>query len=211
MQATELLLLAQRLQAIAQTGLTYSTSGYDIERYQEVQAISFRLMAALGNGTPEAFAEAFSAEWGYPTPKVDVRVVVFRGTEEILMVQEKIDDNRWTLPGGWADVGYSPFEVAEKEAREETGLEVRAERLLAVFDKRKHAHPPQPWYVYKFFIHCVPTGGALLSDTNETAGCRWMRRAELAELPLSVDRATLAQIDQMFSLVAQPGQPVHCD
>ena len=76
------------------------------------------------------------------------------------MVQEKSDHNRWTLPGGWADIGYTPFEIAVKEAREETGLETEAVRLLALLDKKQHAHPPQPWYVYKAFVLCRVIGGS---------------------------------------------------
>jgi 8-oxo-dGTP pyrophosphatase MutT (NUDIX family) len=53
-----------------------------------------------------------------------------------LLIREKVDDGRWTLPGGWADVGYTPFEVASKEAYEETGLIVKPVRLLALLDKR---------------------------------------------------------------------------
>jgi ADP-ribose pyrophosphatase YjhB (NUDIX family) len=64
--------------------------------------------------------------------------VLFREGPEILLIREKVDNGRWTLPGGWADIGHTPFEVAAKEAYEETGLIVKPMRLLALFDKRKH-------------------------------------------------------------------------
>lgn len=79
-----------------------------------------------------------------------------------------------------ADVGCTPFEVAVKEAQEKTSLLVQPVRLLALFDKRKQAHPPQPWYVYKAFIQCDIVGGALQQETAETVGTRWFRREELA-------------------------------
>ena len=82
----------------------------------------------------------FASEKGYQTPKVDVRGVVFRG-DKILMVRETID-GRWSVPGGWADVGLTPFEVAVKGSLEESGLEVVPVRLLAVLDKKCHNHPP---------------------------------------------------------------------
>jgi ADP-ribose pyrophosphatase YjhB (NUDIX family) len=154
MESSKLLLHAQRLQAIAQAGLTFATSAYDLERYEEIRGISVSLLQELTDEPRDKIIRAFASESGYQTPKVDVRAVVFRGEHEVLLVREKNDQNRWTLPGGWADVGYSPFEVAMKEAQEESGLQVRAVRLLALYDKRKHPHPPQPWYVYTAFVRC---------------------------------------------------------
>jgi ADP-ribose pyrophosphatase YjhB (NUDIX family) len=203
--------LAQRLQALAQAGLMYSQSIFDTERYTEIQALSLELMASL-TGQPAALLHTlFAEETGYPTPKVDVRAVLFRGTDEILLVQEKLDDNRWSLPGGWADVGYTPFEVAVKETREETGLETEAVRLLALFDKKQHPHPPQPWYIYKAFVLCRVVGGALQTDTVETADVRWVHRAELAQLALSTDRVTHSQLLQMLEFASQPDLPTLCD
>ncbi len=95
-------------------------------------------------------------------------------------------------------MGYTPFEVAVKEAWEETGLETRAVRLLAVLDKKQHPHPPQPWYVYKAFVLCDIVGGSLQADTPETTGVRWVHRTELHHLDLSTDRVTLSQLEQML-------------
>jgi ADP-ribose pyrophosphatase YjhB (NUDIX family) len=209
--APDQLRLAQRLQALAQAGLMYSQNVFDTERYAEIQALSLELMAGL-TGQPAALLQSlFAEETGYPTPKVDVRAVLFRGIDEVLLVQEKLDGNRWSLPGGWADVGYTPFEVAVKEVREETGLETEAVRLLALFDKKQHPHPPQPWYVYKAFVLCRVVGGAIQTDTVETAGVRWVPRAELAQLDLSVDRVTYSQLEQMLAFAEQPDLPTLCD
>jgi ADP-ribose pyrophosphatase YjhB (NUDIX family) len=203
--------IAQRLQAIAQAGLAYEPNPYDLERYQEVHSLSLRLMALLTGEPVTQLNALFANETNYPTPKVDVRAVLFRGTDEMLLVQEKSDGNRWTLPGGWADIGYTPFEVAVKETWEETGLEVEAMRLLALLDKKRHAHPPQPWYVYKAFVLCRATGGMLQAETSETAQARWVHRAELPTLSLSTDRATLAQLETMFQFAANPDLPTLCD
>lgn len=211
MTTTDWLTMVQRVQALSQTGLVYCQNDYDRERYEEIQAISLRMLATLSDVPVEQIIRLFPADGAYPTPKVDIRAVVFREPDEILMVQEKIDQNRWTVPGGWADIGYTPFEVAEKEVREETGLEVRAVRLLAVFDKRKHDHPLQPWYVYKFYVLCDVTGGQLLSETSETSGITWTRKDILPALPLSADRVTLAQLEMMFQLAADPSAPTLCD
>ncbi|GAB3501449.1 NUDIX hydrolase [Emticicia fontis] len=205
------LLVAQRLQALAQTGLAYSEIEYDRERYQEINDIGQQILAQLSNVDIEHIIQLTPDETGYRTPKVDIRAIVFRGTDELLMVQEKIDNNRWTVPGGWADIGYTPFEVAEKEVWEETGLQVKATRLLAVFDKKMHPHPYQPWYVYKLFILCEVTGGELLTQTNETSGIGWISQKELPNLSLSTDRATYSQLEKMFEFQANPDLPTLCD
>lgn len=208
---TDLLHIAQRLQAIAQTGLTYSSNDFETERHQEIHALSMQLRANL-SGEPVAKLNAiFANETGYPTPKVDIRAVLFRGTDEILLVQEKLDGNRWSLPGGWADVGYTPFEVAVKEVQEETGLDCQAVRLLALFDKKQHNHPPQPWYIYKAFVLCEATGGTIQSHTTETGEVRWVHRRELPSLDLSVDRVTLAQLETMLEFARNPDLPTLCD
>ena len=211
MKATDLLAYAQRLQAIAQAGLTYATSPYDLERYQEVRTLSAQLLQALTDEDFEKIIRVFASDSGYQTPKVDVRAVVFRGIDEVLMVKEKIDAGRWTLPGGWADVGYTPFEVATKEALEEAGLAVRAVRLLALWDKREHDHPPQPWYVYKVFIRCEVVGGALVQETTETSGARWFKKNEISTIDLSTDRVTESQLLALFQFAEQPELPALCD
>lgn len=211
MEAGELLNHAQRLQALAQAGIAYATSVYDLERYQEIRIISARLLQELSDEPFEKIVRTFACEDGYQTPKVDVRAVIFRGADEVLLVSEKVDHGRWTLPGGWADIGQTPFEVAAKEAEEETGLLVEPRRLLALFDKRKHPHPPQPWYVYKAFIHCEVSAGELVQDTSETSGARWFTRRDVASLDLSTDRTTLSQLESMFAFAANPSLPTLCD
>lgn len=207
----ELLSIGKRLQALAQTGLSFTDSPFDRERYEEIHALGLRILGGTLRAPAEAVAAAFAAESGYATPKVDVRAVVFRGTDEVLMVREKLDGGRWSLPGGWADVGLTPFEVAVKELREETGLEGRAVRLLALLDKRAHDHPPQPWYVYKCFVRCEIAGGALVSDTAETTAARWVHRDEVDALDLSVNRVTAGQLLTLFAFAEEPDLPTLCD
>lgn len=210
-QALRVLTYAQRVQALAQAGLAFASGSYDLERYAELRELSVGLLAELTDEPLEKIVQSFASETGYQTPKVDVRAVVFRGLDEVLLVSEKVDGNRWTLPGGWADVGYTPFETAVKEAHEETGLEVEAVRLLALLDKRLHGHPPQPWYVYKAFVLCREKGGMLLGETAETAGARWFHRAELPHTPLSTDRVMASQFEMLFRFAEDPRLPTICD
>lgn len=144
----------KRLNAISDIGLLFAQNGYDRERYEEIKNLVLDLMSDFRRGDPDALKQLFRQPVDYPTAKVDIRALVFSGDkQQVLMVQEVADGN-WSLPGGWGDIGFSPSEVAVKECKEETGLDVVPIRLLAVYDKRKHPHPPEAFYVYKMVILC---------------------------------------------------------
>lgn len=151
--------VVQKLQALAQTGLTYTQDRYDIERYTELRDIAAQLMALQFSADKSQLLELFKNQQGYATPKVDTRAMIVRDGK-ILMVREA-DDKLWSLPGGWADVGDSPSHAVCREVREETGLIVNAERLLGVWDRNLHGHPPYPWHVYKLIFFCKEVGGNL--------------------------------------------------
>ena len=105
--------IAQRIQAIAQTGLNYAVSPYDIERYGELSAIAAAIIAGPEPLNIDRARLVFGAERGYATPKVDVRAAVFQ-QDRLLLVRER-EDGGWTLPGGWAEVGQSAAESVERE------------------------------------------------------------------------------------------------
>lgn len=184
---------AQRLQAIAQTGLTFSHDVYDIERYEELRALAAEMMAAHSGADAAMIRDLFAREAGYATPKVDVRGVVFRD-DMILLVKERAD-GMWTLPGGWADVGDSPSAAVEREIAEESGYQARAVKLLALFDRNKHGHPPRPDHVYKLFFLCELLGGAPAA-TMETDEVGFFGEHELPAP--STDRIMPGQIARMF-------------
>ncbi|WJH33688.1 NUDIX hydrolase N-terminal domain-containing protein [Paenibacillus sp. CC-CFT747] len=130
---------AKQIQAISQIGLTYSKDPYDLERYEALRELSVDILAYHTTASREQIRLTFASDTGYATPKVDVRAVIFE-KDRLLLVREKID-GAWALPGGWADIGYSPSEVAVKEVKEESGYDVKPSRLLAVLDKKFHLHP----------------------------------------------------------------------
>lgn len=210
MQNLNLLSIAKRLQSIAQAGIFYSEDKpFDRERYEEISDLSVQILSNLTDEPIEKISNLFTQERdGYQTPKVDIRAVVFNELGEILMVKEKVD-GCWSLPGGWADVGYSPSEVAVKEVREETGLEVKTVRLLAVMDKKNHSHPPEGWYVYKIFILCEKIGGSILSDTVETSDIQYFSLENLP--PLSEPRNVYSQIKLMFEYRDDDKKEVYFD
>jgi ADP-ribose pyrophosphatase YjhB (NUDIX family) len=210
MKNTDWLAIAQRIQSIAQAGIFYAQDKpFDLERYQELSDLSIKILQNLSDEPIEKITRLFASERdGYQTPKVDVRSVIFNDNGEILLVKENVD-GKWSLPGGWGDVGYSPSEVAEKEAWEETGLKVKAQKLLGVFDKKNHPHPPQAWYVYKLFILCEIVGGTLAAHTQETSEVAFFTLENLP--PLSEDRIVKNQIEMMFDYYKNPSKPVYFD
>ena len=126
---------------------------------------------------------------------------------EILLVKEKAD-GLWSLPGGWADIGFSPNETVVNEVREETGLEVTPKKLLAVMDKRCHPHPPEADYVYKFFIQCELNSGSFTSAFDILDKGFF---AKDALPPLSLNRVLTAQIELMFDYLYNPDKPTAID
>jgi len=197
---------AERLQAIAQTGLTYAKDAYDHDRYRELRGIAAEIAARHLDLSVEAVAAGFASGTGYPTPKVDVRAVVFR-EGRLLLVRERATGG-WTLPGGWADVGQTPGEAVSKEALEESGFRVRPVKLLAVFDKSRHAHPPAVDYVYKLFILCALLGGEARTGL-ETDDVGFFGRDELPAP--DEGRSTRAQLLRMFEHEADPTLPTDFD
>ncbi|TRX65830.1 NUDIX hydrolase N-terminal domain-containing protein [Carboxylicivirga sp. M1479] len=197
----------KKIKALAETGLVYAQNGYEVERNQELVDLSKELMAAIANEPIKAFDTYYLPPKEYPTPKVDVRALILNEDGEILMAKEKMD-GLWSIPGGWADIGHSPSEVVVKEVEEETGIEAKVERVLAIYDKRCHPHPPQPWYVYKIMFLCIPTGGKLRGnfDIDEA---RWFNLNSLP--PLSTDRILESQIKELVHLANHPEFPVVCD
>jgi ADP-ribose pyrophosphatase YjhB (NUDIX family) len=185
---------ARELQAIAQTGLHFSESEYDLERYRAILNISVEMFANQSSEPTPIIRNLFEKQTGYATPKVDVRGVVFR-EDKLLLVQET-SDGRWTLPGGWADVNDSPSEAVEREIVEESGFITKAVRLLALFDRAKHPHdPPFPFHVYKLFIECeIVAGDSKLS--METSAVGFFGLGEIP--PLSTSRVTSGQIEFCF-------------
>ena len=190
----EMLQLVKQVQALAENGLHFSENDYDLDRYQILEEISLRMLS-LVTGLPAETIELTTPERnGYRTPKVDVRAVVFNDRNEILMVKERVD-SRWSLPGGWCDVGYTPTETAEKEAFEEAGIKVKVSRLLAVFDKKCHNHPEDLFYSYKIFLECEAENYEI-NTGMETLDVGFFGQDNLPEL--STPRNTAGQINKMF-------------
>ncbi len=195
------------LRALAQAGLTYTENPFDRERYHEIQKIAAEIMATYADEDLPMVRDLFARAVGYETPKMDVRGVVFRD-DKILLVRELLDEGRWTLPGGWADVNETPGEAVVREVLEESGYRTRAVKLLALHDRSRHGHPPISSYIYKLFFLCELLGGAP-ADSVETGEATFFAEDAIPEL--SISRVTPAQIARLFEHHRHPEWPTEFD
>jgi ADP-ribose pyrophosphatase YjhB (NUDIX family) len=153
----------------------------------------------------EAILESFAIQDGYPTPKVDVRGAVVRDGK-ILLVQE-ITDGCWSLPGGWADLGQSPREMVEREVLEESGMTVRAKKVVAIYDANNFA-PLEFWHAYKIVFLCDILGGEP-TPSMETPAVDFFSPDSLP--PLSKNRTNQRILDEIFAHLADPARPTSFD
>jgi len=188
----ELLKTARRLQSIAQAGLHYSENIFDRQRYSEIRELSVKLASEVTDTEVETIRDLFTFENGFQTPKVDIRAVVLK-KGKILLSRER-SDGRFSIPGGFADINYSPSQVAVKEVKEETGLNVRVNRLLAVVDTDRHNFPPLEFHYYKLVILCDLIDGEL-SDNEETTEAGFFDFDTLPEL------STQRNTPELFELI----------
>ena len=186
-----------KLKALVNTSLYYNKDVYDRERLEEMKEILFEISQKLTSYSKKELESFFNEDLGYVTPKVDVRAVVFEDNR-LLLVKEKTE-GQWSLPGGWADVGYSPAEIAQKEVREESGLEVIPLQLFKLVDKAKHPYPKSLNYVY-----CEPKTFELHPGL-ETSEARFFSREEVKNLQnISVDRNTREDLLEAFEYHNHP-------
>ena len=185
---------ARELELIAQVGLLYCTDAFDRERYERIRGIADEMTAEHTGLPEEKIRDLFSGETGYPTPKLDTRAAIFRDGK-ILLVHEK--NGTWSLPGGWVDANLSVGANVVKEVREEAGLSVTPELIIAVQDRERHNLPLYPYKVCKIFVLCRDTGADhAFSENAETTERGYF---SLDELPLlAEEKNNAAQITLCF-------------
>ncbi len=198
---------AREIQALAQTGLTYSQIDYDIQRYRRLEQIAAEMVANHTILSSESILENFRIQPGYATPKVDVRGAVF-WDGKILLVQER-SDHGWSLPGGWADVGESPSAMVTREIREESGFEVQVEKVIGIYDANRVTIVPLEFYhAYKIVFLCTITGGQAKAS-NETLAVDFFDLMNIP--PLSSMRTNTAILQEAFAHLNDPIRPAAFD
>ena len=196
---------AREIYSLSQSGITYSGNQYDIDRYSRLQEITAEMIASQSDMPKESVQESFSMQAGYITPKVDVRGAVVRDNK-ILLIQERADD-KWAMPGGWADLGNSPASVAEREVFEESGFHVKAEKVVSVIDANR-IQPLEFYHAYKIIFLCKLLDGEP-RISHETLAVDFF---ELNKLPLlSIYRTNEDMLREVFAHVQDPDRPTAFD
>lgn len=173
---------AREIQALAQNGLAFTNNEFDVQRYHRLEEIAAEMTAHHSSGQTSAWLEVFAAQRGYATPKIDVRGAVVR-EGKILLVQER-SDQRWCMPGGWADVGDRPSDMVAREVREESGFEAAARKVIGVFDANRDGRPWNFFHAYKIIFMCELLGGEA-RGSNETLAADFFDFDALPELSSS--------------------------
>lgn len=184
---------AIEIQSIAQIGLTYTDNVYDVERYERLRKISAEMISEKSNISIEKVENLFCNEKGYQTPKLDTRAAIFKDNK-ILLVHE--NNSTWSLPGGWVDVLESIKSNVIKEVKEETGLDVKACKLIALQDRNKHNTPVYAYGVCKVFVLCKLLGGNFIQN-SETTEIKYFSLDEIPE-NLANEKSNKEQIEMCF-------------
>lgn len=225
MPTRTLLRWSEGLAAIARTGLGFTESLYEQERFEEILRVAADIRSVADEGIGDQLdAVGLVEEWmgqvgrgipGYVTPKVAVGAAVGNDRGELLLIQ-RADSGVWLYPTGWCDVGYSASEVVVKEVKEETGIAVEAERLIAVLDGLRLGMTRIP--LYSLVFHCRAVGGKLEPHPLECRDVGWFRPDSLPSPLVGVERwgeTVFAAIrgerrDVLYDRVRQPlwrGEP----
>lgn len=206
----DLLRWAESLAGIAQTGLAFTESQYEQERFEEVLQVAAEIKAGTARGfdpadqVTEWMAKVGERTAGYVTPKTAIGAVVGNDDGEILLVQRS-DSGIWLYPTGWADIGYSPAEVAIKEVKEETGIDCEPVRLLTVIDGFRAGFTRIP--LYSLVFYCQATGGELKAHPLETLDVGFFARDALPE-PLA---GSGSWVEQSFAAIDGAEHPTRFD
>ncbi len=187
--------IAKRIHSIAQTGLSFSKDRYDQERYSELLDMSIQILQDITGIDTKKLEFIYNREIGYETPKIGIRAVICK-EDKILMVKEKMDD-KWCIPGGYAETGLSPGEIVIKEVKEESGFDVKPVRILGLINYNKHQSKPFPFDIYNLFMECEIIGG-IAAPGAETSDVGFFDISDLPEL--SVRRVTKEQLEMMYDL-----------
>ncbi|NLT66327.1 MAG: NUDIX domain-containing protein [Acidobacteria bacterium] len=197
---------AREIQALAQTECHYATDDFQRDRCRRLMQIAAEM---ISSGTGIDFlplASAFNSQIGYATPKIDVRAAVFRDGK-LLMVRER-NDGGWTMPGGWADVGDTPARAAEREAWEEAGFRVKAQKVIGIYDANRR-HPFEVFHAFKIVFLCEILDGEA-RPSNETTEVAFFSRGAVPS-ELSGERTTLRHINDAFAALQNCGRPTVFD
>ncbi len=197
---------AREIQSISQTGLAFATNEYEVERNNRLAELASEIITEHSDANPEIVLNTFLAQVGYATPKVDVRAAVVKN-DEILLVKE-VTDGCWAMPGGWADVGDTPSEVASRETFEESGYKVKPTEVVGVYDANRSGRPLELFHAYKIVFLCDLLGGEATAS-NETLDVGFFPFNDLPEL--SINRTNERHLNEIQAYIKDEKRQVFFD
>lgn len=198
--------VAREIQQLSQTGLAFAVTDYEKNRYKRLTEITAEIIEHHTTLEKESVQKVLMEHPGYATPKIDVRAAVIKDGK-ILLVQETTD-NYWAMPGGWADVGDIPSEVASRECKEESGYDVKPVKVIGVFDANRRGGYLELFHAFKIIFLCELVGGeARISD--ETLDVKFFDFNDLP--PLSLNRTNEKHLNEIKLHLQNPDRKTFFD
>ena len=185
---------AREIQQLSQTGSAFAVTDYEKQRYKKLMEITAEMVEHHTELKSNEVVKVLMAQPGYATPKIDVRAAVIKDNK-ILLVQE-ISDERWAMPGGWADVGDIPSEVAVRETKEESGYEVKPTKVIGVYDANRLGGQLEFFHAFKIVFLCELIGGEA-TPSDETQDVSFFNFDDLP--PLSLNRTNNKHIKDILA------------
>lgn len=198
--------IAREIQQLSQTGAAFAVTDYEKKRYKRLIEITAEIINHHTELEKESVEKVLMDHPGYATPKIDVRAAVIKN-DEILLVQESTD-NCWAMPGGWADVGDIPSEVAIRETKEESGYDVKPVKVIGVFDANRIGGRLELFHAFKIIFLCDLIGGEA-KTSDETLDVNFFRFDQLPAL--SLNRTNLKHIEEIKSHLADKNRMTFFD
>jgi len=203
---TKWLKWAREIQQLSQTGLAFAVTDYERQRYTRLIEIAAEIVANHTELEKESVHKVLMEQPGYATPKVDIRAAVIK-EGKILLVHER-SDNKWAMPGGWADVGDIPSEVAIRETKEESGYDVKPVKVIGVFDANRTGRQLEFFHAFKIVFLCELLGGEA-ATSDETQGVGFFYFDDLP--PLSPNRTNEKHITEIIAHLKDSQRRVYFD
>lgn len=198
--------IAREIQQLAQTGSAFAVTAYEKDRYKRLTEITAEIIENHTTLEKESVNKVLMEHPGYATPKIDVRAAVIKD-DKILLVQESTD-NCWAMPGGWADVGDIPSEVAIRETKEESGFDVHPIKVIGVYDANRVGGRLEFYHAFKIIFLCELIGGKA-ATSDETLDVRFFN---FNELPLlSLNRTNEKHLDEIKLHLKNPDRKTYFD
>jgi ADP-ribose pyrophosphatase YjhB (NUDIX family) len=198
---------AREIQQLSQTGLAFAVTDYEKQRYKRLTEITAEIVEHHTDLKSEEVIKVLMAQPGYATPKIDVRAAVINDEGKILLIKE-VMDKKWAMPGGWADVGNIPSEVAIRESKEESGYDVKPKKVIGVYDANRGGRPLDFFHAFKIIFLCDLVGGEP-ATSDETEDVAFFSFDELP--PLSQNRTNDKHIKEIISHLKDPQRSTYFD